>query len=154
MFTANVFAQKVTTGTFVKKIGDYETFTNGEVFYRTISKADYDALVATKKLNATSETFTSPTQAFSEAYNGYLVKFLVNTGSINKLVAIGVTDGSADVKTKFGTLPAVFSGWGATKAYFKKEGTQVNIGLGTGTALSTFNTNLKEYELIKIINKP
>ncbi len=144
-------AQTVTAGTFVKKIGDFEVYTNGEVFYRTMTKAHYDAIVAGTKLSASSETFTSPTQAYSEKYSGYLVKILVNTGTIDKLKAIGVGDGSADVKAKFGTLPLVASGWGTTKAYFKSELGQVNIGLGTGTALTTFNANFKQYQLIKII---
>jgi hypothetical protein len=152
LFSTLSIAQKVTPGTFTKKIGDYDTYSNGEVFFRSMLKSDYDILVASKKLNsAAGETFTSPTQSFSEAYSGYLVKFLVATGTINKLVAIGVSDGSADVKTKFGTMPLVASGWTTTKAYFKKEGVQVNIGLGTGTALTTFNAGFKEYELVKII---
>lgn len=144
-------AQTVTTGTFVKKIGDFEVFTNGEVFYRTMTKAHYDAIVAGNKLTASAETFTSPTQSYSEKYSGYLVKILVYLGTIDKLKVIGVSDGSADVKTKFGTMPVVANGWGTTKAFFKSELGQVNIGLGTGTALTTFNANFKQYQLIKII---
>ncbi len=145
------FAQTVTQGTFVKKIGDFEVYTNGEIFFRTMTNEDYDKLVATKKLQASTETFTSPTQLFCEDYKGYLVKILVSIGTINKLVGIGVSDGSSLVVTKFGTMPAVPTGWGTTKAYFKKEGIQVNIGIGTGTALNYFNTGLLQYQLIKII---
>jgi hypothetical protein len=151
LFSALIQAQTVTAGTFVKKIGDFEVYTNGEVFYRTMTKAHYDAIVAGSKLSASSETFTSPTQAYSEKFSGYLVKILVNTGTIDKLKAIGVSDGTADVQSKFGTMPLVASGWGTTKAFFKSELGQVNIGLGTGTALTTFNANFKQYQLIKII---
>jgi hypothetical protein len=154
LFSTLSIAQKVTPGTFTKKIGDYDTYSNGEVFFRSMLKSDYDILVASKKLNsAGGETFTSPNQSFSEKFSGYLVKFLVANGTINKLVAIGVSDGSADVQTKFGTMPLVttVTGWNKTNAYFKKEGTQVNIGLGVGTALTTFNAGFKEYELVKII---
>jgi hypothetical protein len=151
LFSAAVQAQTVTAGTFVKKTGDFEVYTNGEVFYRTMTKAHYDAMVAGSKLSASSETFTSPTQAYSEKYSGYLVKILVNAGTIDKLKAIGVSDGTADVQSKFGTMPKVASGWGTTKAFFKSELGQVNIGLGTGTALTTFNANFKQYQLIKII---
>jgi hypothetical protein len=40
-----------------------------------MSESDYDQLSATGKLPPTAETFTSPTQAFSEAYEGAVVKF-------------------------------------------------------------------------------
>lgn len=75
----------------------------------------------------------------------------MNLGTIDKLKGIGVSDGTADVQSKFGAMPLVTSGWGITKAFFKSELGQVNIGLGTGTALTSFNANFKQYQLIKII---
>lgn len=71
---------------------------------------------------------------------------------MTRLINIGVSDGTTLVTTKFGSLPLVTTGWFTTKAYFKKEGIQVNIGLGTGTALTTFNAGILQYQLIKIIN--
>jgi hypothetical protein len=146
-------AGKLNLGNFVKKIGDYEVFDNGEVFFRTISKEHYDELLLNKKLLGTGECTTSPNQAFSEAYSGYLVKFQVKAGTIDELKAIGLTDGSGLVQQQFGNLAtSVPSGqsWNLTMARFKKEGTQVNIALGQGTALQKFNNNLLNFELIKI----
>ena len=144
-------AGKLDLGKFVKKIGDYEVFEGGEVFYRTMSKEHYEALLNTKKLSATSETFTSPTQLYSEAYEGYLVKISVKHGTLDKLKLVGTSDGTADVVKKFGEMPKNSKGWTSSNAYFKKEGAQVNIGLGKGNALELFNENINGFELIKII---
>ena len=42
-----------------------------------MSKEHYDELLKTNKMRATGETTTSPNMAFSEGYEGYLVKFKV-----------------------------------------------------------------------------
>ncbi|MGP4101388.1 polymorphic toxin-type HINT domain-containing protein [Nonomuraea sp. KM90] len=47
----------------------------GETYYRTMSDEHFETLQSTGRLPATSETFISPTQAFSEAYGGRLVEF-------------------------------------------------------------------------------
>jgi TANFOR domain-containing protein len=140
-------------GNFVKKIGDYEVYEGGEVFYRAISKDHYDELIQSKKLLGTGECTTSPNQAFSEDYRGYLVKFKVKQGTVDELRAIGVTDGSKLVKKQFGEMPTSppdGSKWNQSSARFKQEGTQVNIALGQGKALEVFNNNLLEFELIKV----
>ena len=69
--------EKLNLGKFVKKIGDYEVYEKGEVFYRTMSKEHYDELLRTNKMRATGETTTSPNMAFSEGYEGILVQFKV-----------------------------------------------------------------------------
>ena len=148
-------------GKFVKKIGDYEVYEGGEVFYRTMSKEHYDLLLSTKKLSATGETFTSPILKYSEGYEGYLVKIQTKPGTIEKLQSIGVSDGTDLVKSQFMEMPKSTSGWGDSKVLFKKETKagitpnqgQVNIGLGKGTGLDTFNENIIGIELIKIIKK-
>ncbi|GGW49142.1 hypothetical protein [Arenibacter certesii] len=140
-------------GSFVKNIGDYEVYEKGEVFYRAISKSNYDDLEANNRLLGTGECTTSPNQSFSEDYNGYLMKFKLKLGTINDLIDIGITDGSILVKQQFGDLPTnqdIGGNWNQTRARFKKEGTQVNIALGKGTALQIFNDNLLEFELIQI----
>ena len=45
-----------------------------------MSKEHYDELLRTNKMRATGETATSPNIAFSEGYEGYLVKFKVKRG--------------------------------------------------------------------------
>jgi hypothetical protein len=120
-----------------------------ETFYRTMSRADYETLVRTGRIPATSETFISPTRSFSEAYEGVLVEFKVNPGTTDALRSIGVTDHSALVRQQLGELPQVSKGWTANNAFLKGEGTQVNIGLGRGKALEIFNQNISGYEALR-----
>lgn len=110
----------------------------------------------------TGETTTSPTRAFSESYEGYLVQFKMKKGTIDELKLIGVTDGNPLVKRLFGKMPMnseVGGNWSKSKARFKVEtlritnSKQVNIALGQGEALNIFNNNIIEYQLIKIIKK-
>ena len=76
--------EKLNLGKFIKKIGDYEVYENGEVFYRTMSKEHYDELLRTNKMRATGETTTSPNMVFSEGYEGILVQFKVKRGTVFK----------------------------------------------------------------------
>jgi hypothetical protein len=48
----------------------------------------------------------------------------------------------------YGNLPLVQSGWGSSSAFFKLEGNVVNIGLGQGSALNTFNSNIVNFNLV------
>lgn len=48
----------------------------------------------------------------------------------------------------YGYLPLVGKGWKATNAFFKVEGTQINIGLGSGNALNIFNSNIQNFNVI------
>ncbi|OEK08058.1 hypothetical protein A8C32_16520 [Flavivirga aquatica] len=113
-----------------------------ETFYRTMSAKDFSVFAKTGKVPATSETFISPTRAFSEAYEGILVEIKVKKGTLDALRKIGVGDGTNLVKQSVGDLPKVSKGWTEAKAFFKKEGSQVNVGLGKGEALKTFNENI------------
>ena len=146
-------------GNFSSKIGDYDVFDNGEVFYRAISKEHYDELIQTNRMPGTGECTTSPNQAFSEDYSGYLMKFKVKTGTIDELKDIGVTDGHILVEQQFGNMPTnadIGGGWNQTRARFKVETLsstntpQVNIALGQGDALNIFNDNILEFQLIQI----
>jgi len=121
---------------------------NTETYYRTMSKADYDTLVQTGKMPATSETFISPTQSFSEGYNGVTVEFKVKAGTTKSLEDIGVRDASDLTKDAYSNMPTVSKGWTSSNAYFKGEGDQINIGLGKGNALDTFNGNIVEYNIV------
>ena len=110
-----------------------------------MSQAHYNQLLATRRLPATTETFISPTKAFAANYDGVLVQFNVRGGTNQALQSIGVRDASALTGQLYGGLPSVSKGWTASKAFFKAEGGQVNIGLGQGTGLETFNANILDF---------
>jgi hypothetical protein len=114
-----------------------------------MSQSDYDQLSATGKLPPTSETFTSPTQAFSEGYEGAVVKFNMESGTTEALEGIGVRDTSALTSAAYPDMPQVSKGWNAENAFFKGEGGQINIGLGKGAALDVFNSRIQSFEQIR-----
>jgi len=144
-------------GPFVTKIGDYEVYENGEVFYRTMSKEHYEELVKTNRMPGTGETTTSPTMLFSESYEGVIVQFKVKRGTIDELRSIGVSDGHPLINQHFGKMPNnqdIGGGWNTSKARFKVETLlsskkkQINISLGKGEALDRFNSNIIEFKKI------
>lgn len=152
-------------GKFLKKIGDYEVYENGEVFYRGMKKADYDLLLKNKKLVGTSETFTSPTIEYVKA-GGYgsgadevIVKFQMKPGTLKKLESIGVrNDATQKMLNYHPEMPPITTAkdWTLNNALFKTEGkryveagmlndVQVNIGLGKGEALNRFNEGIIDF---------
>ncbi|WP_261458918.1 hypothetical protein [Serratia fonticola] len=111
---------------------------------------DFAHLLKTGKLRGTPETFLSPTRAFSEGYEGILVRFDLKAGTTDALKAIGVRDNSK-VTRAFSDMPFVSTikdGWKNSYAYFKGERGQLNIGLGTGKTLDVFNAGIEK--IIKI----
>jgi hypothetical protein len=118
-----------------------------ETFYRTMSQANYDALAATGKLPATSETFISPSLEYAQQYNGVTVQFNVQAGTTDSLLGMGVRNAGLNGGA-YGNLPLVQSGWGSSSAFFKLEGNVVNVGLGRGSALNTFNNNIVNFNLV------
>lgn len=102
----------------------------------------------TGELPPTGETFISPTQAFSEGYDGVTVKFVLQGGTTNRLLGIGVGNNSSQAVADYGVLPEVSSGWPERSAFFKGEGSQTNIGLGQGPALEIFNQSIIDFEVI------
>jgi len=118
-----------------------------ETFYRTMSQANYDALTATGKLPATSETFISPSLEYASKYNGVTVQFNVQAGTTDSLLGMGVRNAGLNGGAYNG-LPLVQSGWGSSSAFFKLEGNVVNVGLGRGSALNTFNNNIVNFNLV------
>lgn len=120
-----------------------------ETLYRAMSQDDYDELVRTGRMPATTETTTSPTRAFSEDYDGVLVEFKLQPGTIAELAAIGVSDGSKMVRKKYPDMPVGESGWNQEHARFKKEGKQINIALGQGDALDIFNDNITDFNAVR-----
>ncbi|MFJ3901120.1 ricin-type beta-trefoil lectin domain protein [Streptomyces sp. NPDC090025] len=119
-------------------------------FYRTMSEEHYQTLKDGGGLSATAETFISPTQGFSEAYDGVLVKFTVKPGTRAALEQIGVRDVSRAAKSRYPNMPIVGKGWRKNNAFFKGEGdSHINIGLGGGKALQLFNKNTDAWEVIR-----
>ena len=138
------------------KVGDltfYAEEDGYEVYYRTMSLENYKKFKETGKIPATGETTISPTQGFSEGYDGVLVKFKVKKGTTEKLVDIGVRDESSILAKEFPNMPESKSEWGKNHARFKKEKQQLNIGLGKGEALDIFNENIVETDVINMNNK-
>jgi RHS repeat-associated protein len=122
-----------------------------ETFYRSMSQAHYDQLLATGKLPATAETFISPTKAFAANYDGVLVQFNVRGGTTQALRGIGVRDFASNTALRYGDLPTASKGWTSSSALFKTEGganPQINIGLGRGAALDVFNSNILNFRAI------
>ena len=123
-----------------------------EVFFRGMTSENYSVLAQTGRMPpGMHETFVSPTKAYAANYasdsGDVLVKFTLRPGTTNALTSIGVRDGAALTAEKYGELPFVQSGWKSSNAFFKAEGTQINIGLGHGPALNIFNDNLIRFTL-------
>jgi hypothetical protein len=121
-----------------------------ETYYRSMSRFDYEKLLNTGRLPATSETFISPARWFSEDYNGVLVEFYMKPGTINELKNVAVGDFSRVVRRSYPSLPDVSSGWNANFAYFKGENGLINIGLGKGRALDAFNRNILLFRRLRV----
>jgi YD repeat-containing protein len=120
----------------------------GERVFRAMTQAHADQLFATDRLLATRETFLSPTESYARQYTGVVVEFALEPGTLARLEGIGVRDGSARVLSQYPLMPLVKPGWVWQNAYFKKEGLQINIGLGKGQALQIFNDGIRGYSVI------
>jgi RHS repeat-associated protein len=121
----------------------------GHTYYRSMSEDHFQHLDETGQLLSTGETSISPTQAFSEDYDGRLVEFQLRPGTIEELAGVGVRDDSNIVKALYPDMPEGGKGWAANHARFKGEGDQINIALGRGPGLEIFNRNIISYREIK-----
>ena len=90
------------------------------------------------------ETFISPSLEYASQYDGVTVQFSVKAGTTDSLMGIGVRNAGLTAEP-YGSLPLVQKGWTAGNAFFKTEGGTINIGLGKGTALDTFNGNILDF---------
>ena len=147
-------------GNYVRNVGDYKIYKNGEVFYRAMNKADVDyfknnEIIRVPLDNQTSEMFTSPTLSYVES-SSYLegtviVKFKLKPGTLDEFVINGVrNDGSFKMMQNFPELPQSSGGWMENSAMFKTEKGQINIGLGRdGYAMNKFNENIIEFQIIE-----
>jgi RHS repeat-associated protein len=131
-----------------KAVGVGFKYLNGSTFYRSMSNEAAETFLKTGNMPAgLGETMISPTKSFAQDYSGTLFKIKVSSGTVSQLESIGVRNATAG--HPFGNLPLVNKGWKSTNAFFKVEGTQVNIGLGNGNALNIFNSNIKRFKEIK-----
>jgi len=121
--------------------------TGAETFYRTMSQTHYDQLLNTGRLPATSETFISPSLGYASQYDGVTVQFGMKAGTTDSLLGMGVRNSGLSGGV-YDSLPLVQKGWGSSSAFFKIEGDVVNVGLGKGAALDTFNNNILNFKLI------
>jgi len=164
--SAEKLVDNLNLGPFVKKIGDYQVYGNGEVFYRAMNQADFDYLVSTGNIRVpldvnNSEIFTSPTLSYiqSSPYldNLVVVKFIMKSGTIKKLKEIGtvkVSDVGDPLMSDLGNLPINQPGWMQSNTLFKIEGgplnRQVNIGLGrNGEGMNRFNNNILNFQVVE-----
>ena len=123
-----------------------------ETYFRTMSPANYEQLLNTGRIPATGETFISPSLQYAQQYNGITVQFSVQAGTTDSLLGMGVRNVGLS-GGPYNSLPVLQSGWGASSAFFKLEGQiggqpLVNIGLGQGSALNTFNNNIINFNFI------
>lgn len=117
-------------------------------FYRTMDPAHVDVLKRTGKMPGTRETCISPTLAFSMNYDGVLVKFTVKETMMGDLVKDGFKHTSAWLMMKCPCMKEMRRGWNQDGAAFKTEGAQLNICLGVGKGLDTFNDSIVSFEII------
>jgi len=98
-----------------------------------------------------SKVAISPTWSCSEDYS--TTRHRVNPVTRQKLADIGVRDDSRIVREEFPDMPPVSKGWKENSAFFKGEGgpenRQINIGLGDGRALNTFNENIQGFRKLR-----
>jgi hypothetical protein len=118
-----------------------------ETFYRTMSQEHYGQLLNTGQIPATGETFISPSLEYAQQYNGVTVQFNVQAGTTDTLLGMGVRNTGLSGGA-YDSLPLVQSGWGSSSAFFKLEGNVVNVGLGNGSALNTFNNSILNFNLV------
>lgn len=122
--TVDTTQKVVSTVSNNNKVGDLTFYAeeNGyEVYYRTMSLENYESFKKTGKILPTGETTISPTQAFSEGYDGVLIKFKVKKGTTEKLVDIGVRDGSSILADEFPNMPKSRNEWGKIMHDLKKK---------------------------------
>jgi RHS repeat-associated protein len=128
--------------------GGVRALAGTETYYRAMSQADFAIMQKTGNIPATAETFISPTAAYSAKYEGVLVEINTKSGTFNQLRQVGVADPTQPMTAGL-KLGKVETGWNSSKAFFKQEAGQVNIGLGQGKALEIFNKNIKSFKKIE-----
>lgn len=167
---ASKLGSTVSLGKLIEKVGDYEVYEGGEIFYRAMEEKHYKRLLNGEGIIGTGETFTSPTLNYIQngtksqgGYQGVIVKFQMKPGTLDilKRKAI-INDDSKAIKAIFtNNLPTQvkeINKW-TIRDYilFKTENytlngiemKQVNIALGNGDALKEFNKDILFFEKVE-----
>jgi hypothetical protein len=136
-------------------IGKFEFIQEDEIYYRTMGFYHYKQLRSTNKLAGSKETFISSgpnAKQYSSQYAGYLVKFRVKNGTLDKLAEIGLSNNltANDINRLNLKSGPIKKGWRLDNTQFKKEQGILTIGLGSnkGLGLKIFNENLISYERV------
>lgn len=72
----------------------------------------------------------------------------LQAGTTEQLTQIGVRNAAGGTARAYPNMPLVSKGWNSTGAFFKAEGNQINIGLGRGSALDLFNSNITGFNVV------
>lgn len=172
---ASGLASPASLGKLIKKVGDYEVYEGGEIFYRAMEEKHYERLLKGEGIIGSGETFTSPTLNYilygtksGNGYDGIIVKFQMKPGTFDLLKRKALINDKTDYMreifvdefprgvndvNKWGTRDyALFK----TESYHmnsSKEISQVNIALGKADALAEFNKNILFFEVIPRVKK-
>jgi hypothetical protein len=140
----------------VRNVGDMDSpireldvFEN-EIYYRTMSEADFEKLQGTGVLPKGQEVSISPSQEYSSRYKGITVRITVKAGTSEKLRAIAI---AANPKTAEKTGVLYQKGQWRKHVRFKSEGDQMTTQLGSGSGLILFNENILKVEQVEKIKK-
>lgn len=167
---ASKLASPVNLGKLIKKVGDYEVYEGGEIFYRAMEEKHYERLLKGEGIIGIGETFTSPTLEYilkgtkkKTGYFGVVVKFQMKPGTLDALKSKAIINDETEfIKAIFGNkLPENVKNvnkWNTRNyALFKTESydksaleniDQVNIALGKSETLTEFNKNILFFEFI------
>ena len=85
-------------------------------------------------------------KAFSESYEGVLVKFNLKKDAFNELKSIGVKDTSELTGVTYPDMPGVSIGWKDNNVFFKTEDEKINLCLGSGKEWDIFNQGIASSE--------
>jgi hypothetical protein len=114
-----------------------------ETVYRTMSSTSAEIFLQTGRMPAGTETFISTSESFAKNFTGVFFEINLKQGTLNQLQGIGVRN--LATAHPYPNMPLVGKGWRSTNAFFKIEGSTMNIGLGNGKALDYFNENIINY---------
>jgi large repetitive protein len=127
-------------------VQDVDAFGN-QIFYRTMSPEQYEILMETGRLPATTETSISPVLSYSSKYDGLTVKFTVAPGTSEQLQEIGIA-ANPPAAAQLPDLSTQTGPWMQTNVRFKVEGGQMTTQLGQGPGINIFNQNTIQFEQV------
>lgn len=112
-----------------------------------MSPEQYEILMETGRLPATTETSISPVLSYSSKYDGLTVKFTVAPGTSEQLQEIGIA-ANPPAAAQLPELSTQTGPWMQTNVRFKVEGGQMTTQLGQGPGINIFNQNTIQFEQV------